>query len=194
MTDGASSLRGARRRRGNLLKFVLTLSIILFFISGQGVLWPKDFYYLESDDITKQAEWWRNYYPYTPQPDFNNAYDYIKQNWQEGDIIISAYPQFDKLFLNRSDYWLRHNLSYFKQGEEFVDDKTGREYYVGAKAINNFSEFKLITNTNNGFIVFDFMSIDGRVSWDILDYINRNYQQVFFNEINPWSKIWVYRF
>jgi hypothetical protein len=88
-------------------KLVTSLTIIiLFFLSGQGVIFPRNFYALEADDPTQLV---RSYYAYTPQPDFNDAYAKVRADKQENEIIISTHPHFNKIFLNEPGYWLAYS-------------------------------------------------------------------------------------
>ena len=78
----------------------------IFFASGQGVATHKDFYFLEADDPKVLN---RPYYAYTPQPDFNEAYQAIKFAKKPEDIVISSHPHFNKIFLGEAGYWIRYN-------------------------------------------------------------------------------------
>lgn len=169
-------------------KYILiTMVIFIFIISGQGIVWPKKFYTLESDN-PKYLN--RPYYAYTPQPDFNKAYAHIKENIKNDDIIISSHPQFNKIFLQTPGYWIKYNY----RGVDESDYGTDKEYYVNAKIINNINEIKNLTELAHGYIVLDYMSIDNRIPMEIYDYINNNSTLVFYDEINIFSKIWVYKF
>lgn len=174
--------------------FVLIIVIGLFFISGQGVLWHQNFYFLEHDDVTKPMESWRKYYFHTPQPDFNGAYKYIKGNKQKDNIVIAAFPVFNKIFLNEPGYWIKFHQNYFGDANVFKNKDRDTEYYVNAKVIDNLKELIKITNKNHGFIVLDFVSTNERISGNILNYIANNFKMVFSKETKPWIKIWVFKF
>lgn len=176
--------------RHSQLKIVsLALLILVFFISGEGVMYPKSFYFLEADNPSQQN---RPYYAYTPQPDFNRAYAKIKANLKDTDLVISSHPHFNKIFLNQPGYWIKYNYLGIEDTPNAVSDN--KEYYVGAEIINNLEEFKNITQKNHGYIVFDYMATDGRISKDIISYIQDNLKLFFFDEKNSYSKIWVYQF
>lgn len=179
----------SKKLRYNYGKLLLIVFISLFFISGQEIFYPKQFYFLESDNPDKLH---RPYYAYTPQPNFNAGYDKIKENIKPDEIIISSHPHFNKIFLNQAGYWIKyHYLGIDNTPNQTIDNK---EYYVGAEIINNLEELKNLINNNSGYILFDYMSIDGRIDPKMIDYINDNLELFFYHEINNYSKIWIYKF
>jgi 4-amino-4-deoxy-L-arabinose transferase-like glycosyltransferase len=166
-----------------------TVIILIFFISGAGLIFPKNFYFLEADDPSQLK---RPYYAYTPQPDWNLAYDKIKENLKPEETVISSHPHFNKIFLNQAGYWIRYDYLGMEDTNKTIKDN--KEYYVNAEVINNLEELKELTNNKHGYIVFDYMAIDGKISPEINNYIQNNLKLFFFNEINSYSKIWVYQF
>ena len=168
----------------------IAIIIIVFFVSGHGVLWPKSFYTLESDNPATIKN--RPYYAYTPQSDFKGAYDYIKQNKQENEIIISSHPTFNKIYLHEAGYWLHYKYLGLNDKSNYM--KNGREYYVNAEVINGLSELEQITTNNHGYIIFDFYSTQDRIPSDETSFIRTNFEQIYSQETNSYSKIWVYKF
>ena len=168
---------------------VAVLVIIFFFLSGEGIIMPKTFYVLESDSNRNPN---RPYWGYTPQPNFNAAYSYIKQNLKPGDIVIASHPHFNKIFLNQPGYWIKYD--YLGLGNTADTVKNNKEYYVGATVINNLDELKNLMSAHHGYITYDFMSQDGRISPEIINYIQTNAEQVFSDNVTEYSKIWVYKF
>ena len=176
--------------RGNILIAVCyALLAACYFFSGEGMIVPKTFYALESDSA-KDLD--RPYWGYTPQPNFNKAYDHIKTNLKPDDIVIASHPQFTKIFLDQPGYWIRYDYL----GLDKIPDatKNNREYYVGAQTINNVQELRALMSNHHGFIVYDFMSQDGRIDTEILNYIHDNAKLVYSDIVNDYSKIWVYKF
>ena len=167
--------------------FYFLFFISIFFISKHCVYTLNNFYFLESDNPKNQN---RPYYAYTPQANFNKAYKYIEENYTNQDIVISSHPHFNKIFLQKPGYWLKYKYN----GVKYPLISNDKEYYVNADVIDDLSELKNITKNKHGYIVFDFMSTDDRISQDIIKYIQSNMQLVFFDEINLYSKIWVYKF
>lgn len=168
---------------------VTILIILFFFLSGEGILAPKTFYALESDSNKNPN---RPYWGYTPQPNFNAAYVYIEQNLKEGEIVISSHPHFNKIFLNRPGYWIKYDYLGLDTVAETI--KNNKEHYVGAAVINNLDELERLMSEHHGYITFDFMSQDNRISFDVLNYISEHATQVFSDTVNDYSKIWVYKF
>ena len=167
----------------------LIIIVTIFFLSGEGIITPKNFYTLESDSNKNPN---RPYWGYTPQPNFNAAYSYIEQNLKEGEIVIASHPHFNKIFLNQPGYWIKYD--YLGLSKEADTVKQNKEHYVGATVINNLDELKKIMNEHHGYITLDFMSQDNRIPLDVLNYISQNATQVFSDTINDYSKIWVYKF
>lgn len=166
------------------------LIIILFFTMAGGVLIPQTTYYLESDN--PETIGLRPYYAYTPQPNWNLAYNFIKSEMDENDLIISSHPHFNKIFLNQAGYWIKYDyLGFDNEKMKSVDDK---EFYVGAKIIDDLIELKEITANKNGYIILDFMSIDGKISKEITEYINSTFELVFNDKVNIYSEIWIWKF
>ena len=162
---------------------------MLFFGSQHGVLLPRTQYFLESDNPEKLH---RPYYAYTPQPDFNKAYQFIAEQIQPEEIVISSQPQFNKIFLQQPGYWIKyHYLGFNKKLNTFKND---REYYVGAKVIDDLTELQEIINNHHGFLVWDYMAITDRIPSDIVNYTQDNLEFKFYNQVNGYSKIWVYKF
>jgi hypothetical protein len=167
-----------------------TTLIVIFFATGQGLLYPKSFYALESDDPSKLPG--RPYYAYTPQPNWNKAYEAIKENIKPDEIIISSHPHFNKIFLNQPGYWIKYDYLGLEKTVDQINEN--KEYYVGAEVINNLEELKKITSEKHGYIIFDYMSADGRISAETIQYIQKNLNSFFYEKTNSYSQIWVYKF
>lgn len=163
--------------------------MLTFFLTGQGLLYPKSFYALESDDPTKLN---RPYYAYTPQPNWNKAYETIEESIEPDEIIISSHPHFNKIFLGQPGYWIKYDYLGIEKTVEVIQEN--KEYYVGAEVINNLDELKKITQEKHGYIIFDYMSVDGRINPETIEYIQSNTTQFFYDKINSYSQIWVYKF
>lgn len=176
------------------MKLGLVLVILtIFFYSGAGVWYPRDFYFLEADSEEEIRRQERDYYVYTPQPDFNLAYDVIRQRKKESDIVIAAYAVFNKIFLNEPGYWIKNRFN-LAGGDTWIDPERDIEYYVGARVVDDLEELKKVMFENHGFIVLDFMSLDGRISLETFAWIKDRSKLIFFDDKNLYSKIWVYEF
>ncbi len=173
------------------LKIIYTISMAtLFFLSGHGVLVPTTAYALESDNPSDKNS---SYYAYTPQPNFNGAYDAIKEQIKPGEIIISSHPHFTQIFLNQSGYWIAYDYLGRRDRAHIYEQGT-KEPYVGATIINSLAELKTLTSNNHGYVVFDFMATDNRIDPEILAYIRTNMAGIYFNKTSDFSMIWVYQF
>jgi 4-amino-4-deoxy-L-arabinose transferase-like glycosyltransferase len=161
-----------------------------FFTVGGGVIVPRNTYYLESDNPETLGP--RPYYAYTPQPEWNAAYEYIKNNKQKTDLVISSHPQFTKIFLNQPGYWLQYN--YLGITDEPNTVKDSKEYYVGAQVVANLSELESLIKNNHGYIIFDYMAIDGKIPKAITEYIQKSTKQLFHQKTSVFSQVWVYEF
>lgn len=173
-------------------KIIIIVSIILlYFLLNIGVIYPRSFYYLESD-IPSKSLIKKNYYSYTPQPNWNEAYKMIQKNKKDDEIVISNEPQFNKIFLNEAGYYLKYTRDNITN--QTSDTKDNKEFYVNAKIINNIQELKDITNIKHGYIIFDYLFVDKDNDLDMANYINQNFKLIYFNNINEVSRVWVYKF
>lgn len=168
--------------------------LALFFTMGGGVLVPQTYYYLESDNLDSYLALLgiRPHYAYTPQPDWNAAYDFIHSHRTEGDVVVSSMPQFNKIFLHEAGYWIKYD--YLGVSERPTIIRNDREYYVGATVLDNLAELQDLTRTQHGYIVFDYMSTDGRIPEETLAYIRDTFHLVFHKSTNLYSEVWVYAF
>jgi hypothetical protein len=172
-------------------KVILWLIVLgLFATVAGGAFIPQTYYFLESDSPSALGS--RPHYAYTPQPNWNSAYAFIKANKTVEDITISSHPQFNKIFLGEAGYWIKYDYLGFDNKAQYNNDD--HEYYVGAKIMDDLAELQATIMTSHGFIVFDFMSIDGRIPQDIQEYIMTNLTLVFHEKTNEYSEIWVYKF
>ncbi len=172
------------------LKITLSVVvIILYFVSSLGALLPKDFYSLEADD---PATLQRTYYAYTPQPDFSQAYRVIEERLKSDEIVISTHPQFNKIFLGQPGYW----LAYDYLGRADIDKVTdeGKDHYVNAEVIHSLAQLQWLMETRHGYVIYDYMSIDGRLSEEIITYIQQHSGRIFYDQNHSYSQIWVYQF
>jgi len=173
---------------GKIILWIAALGVFITMAGGMFV--PQTNYYLESDDPETLGS--RPHYAYTPQPQWNNAYEFIKINKIDSDIIISSMPQFNKIFLGEAGYWIKYN--YLGLTDKQSRTSNNKEFYVGAETLNNLEEVKSITSSNHGFIIFDYMAIDEKIAPEIIKYITNTFTQVFYEKTNSYSQVWVYKF
>lgn len=165
------------------------IALGLFATIAGGVFLPQTNYFLESDNPDTLD---RPYYAFTPQPDWSVAYGYIKENKKSTELIISSHPHFNKIYLKESGYWIRYSYLGFDNKAEY--SQNDKEYYVGAKIIDDLAELRETVKSNHGYIVYDYMVIEDRIPKEILDYIENNFSLVFHEKTNSYSEVWVYRF
>jgi hypothetical protein len=186
--DTYRALRESSLRRWSWLLWVVFG--VVYIGSGSGIIVPQSQYRLEQDrtgSLRAQPS-----YAHTPQPDWNQAYEYILEKRDPGDVVISSQPVFTYLFLREPGYWLAH--SYLGRASDgFARDGKG-ERYVGAVVVRNQEELVTLMRSKSGFVVIDAMARAGRLDEDMLTYIETNSRLVFFNEQNHYSAVWVYYF
>jgi frataxin-like iron-binding protein CyaY len=158
---------------------VMGIIVITFFVSGVGAWKPQTMYFLEADG--------RHFF--VPQPDWNAAYAFIKQNKKGGEVVITSQPPFNKIFLDEPGYWIRYSYN----GKTYMKEKNDKEFYVGSKIINDVEELRGVTSTTHGYITLDFYA-KGRISKEIIQYIETNFTEVFQKTTNDYSKVSVYHF
>ncbi len=168
--------------------------LLLFFTVGTGIFIPQSFYRLESDNpaTSRTFPGTAGYYAYTPQPNWNSAYAYIKEIRTQDDIIISSHPHFTKIFLREAGYWLGYN--YHGMSNLPTTIKNDREYYVGAIVVDNLEDFVHITEGKQGFVILDYMATDNRIAEETLTHIRRKLNLVYQDKESEFSQIWIYRF
>jgi len=186
LVDLSQKIKYNYQRHALILAFIL-----LLILTKHLVIWPQQFYFLESDD---PAQFNRPHYAYTPQPDFKAAYDVVKSQLKPTDIIISAHPTFNQIYLDQPGYWIKYNYWGRKEANNFEKITDDKDFYVAAKVIDDLAELKEVTSQNHGYVVLDFMSINDRIPQEILDHITNNFTQVYHNKLNTYSQVWVYQF
>lgn len=175
-----------------LVSVLFAIGIILFLgFSKQFQIFPSKLYFLESDPSSaeqiEKSENTYDYYLYVPQPDWQRAYQYIEENRQSTDIIISPQTVFTNLYLGMKGYWLPFTF-------EWKGKLNSKDGYFDAPMISGLSKFKSTINEFHGYIVFDYHSIDQKIDTEIFDYAQKNLELVFFDTLNAFSIIWVYKF
>jgi hypothetical protein len=156
------------KNAGVLISIVFVASFSLSFVH-------KDFYKLEFG---------------APQPDFESAFRYIKENIRSGDMVISSYAHLHKLYLDQKGVWIATGHSKFESAEERMVN--GSDYYVGAPVILDPDAFRDFVGNNHGFAIFD-----GRGRPRQADYFyvlnNKGYEKKTFKSEGG-QDIWVFKF
>lgn len=170
----------SEKTRKKKLTFIALSSLIIIMVSVLNVrtfnFLPKSHYYLE---------------PSTPQPNFKGAYQEIKkENFNDEMIIISPYTPMDKIYLGKTDYCLAMNLA---GGETEEADRKERDYYNNAINIFKEEELERIINNNKGYIVIDYMATKDRLNQEIINFIFEQ-ELMFKDEYDFNNQIWVFKF
>lgn len=132
---------------------------------------------------------------YTPQPDFRAAYGYVKNNISSGDLIVSAYPYMDLIYLGRSDYAIPFSYSGRK---EDIGASEEREYYSGVKKLyrpkrtDATEELIKLQSQGNVYVSLDIMAFS-RTDDDLQDYLDDKNEFVFRSDDFREQQIYVYK-
>ena len=190
--------RSAKRElpfAGLVLAFaVLSASTIS---SQQTVFVPQKEYYLEFDPAYSVLNRW----DYTPQPDFKEAYNFVRANLQEGDVVLAAHTAMHHWYLpDTQAYWLGFLFIYdARRSSFFFMDEEGKqvEGYMGYPVIENKNDLEDVLNQQHGFVLVDHFSVSAKREAGILEYLEKRAPVVFEDQAHPerkWTKIWVGRF
>ncbi len=115
-----------------------------------------------------------------PQPEFYAAYEYIKNDMQNNDIIVSPYPYLDLIFLEKFNYILP--ISYTGD-EDDVPVHSGVGFYTGAQELVTTDQIKELSSYHDIYFILDGMGYS-RVDRRMLHYIRSGADIVFINDID----------
>lgn len=127
-----------------------------------------------------------------PHPNFNLAYSAIKSELSDSDIIISPYIPLDMAYLGRSDYFLEMSFS-GKPAELENYKKFPYDLYHKKPLIKNVEELKSIIREHHGFVIFDQLAYN-RLGEQYLSLLQKQCRQIFYEDKQPNSSIWVFTF
>jgi 4-amino-4-deoxy-L-arabinose transferase-like glycosyltransferase len=171
-------------------RLLVFLFVVLYFASPAGNLLPQERYWLESDNPAVLFP--REIYNFTPQPNWNRAYEYIATHRQSEGVVISSHPHFTNIFLHEAGYWIAYDYLGFSNSPIFRT-ADNREYYAGAQILESITDIENIFRNHHGLIIFDTMAHE-RIEENILIYINNHSELVYDRADNDYSRIWIYRF
>lgn len=160
---------------GNKKRKVL---VIIFSIS---LLAIADVFSVKSLQIIPQKQFILE--NYTPQPDFQSAYQFLQKSLKPEDSLISPYPYMDKIYLNRSSYALV--ISYTgKKGDDSITENK-QEYYSGAPEISSIGQIDSLRETGDVYILLDTMA-QSRANQKIVGYTKEYFspQSVSFSALS----------
>lgn len=127
-----------------------------------------------------------------PHPNFNLAYGAIKSQLSDSDIIISPYTPLDMAYLGRSDYFLEMSFS-GKPSELKSYKKFPYDLYHKKPLIKSAEELKSLIREHHGFVIFDQLAYN-RLGREYFSLLQNNGQEIFHEDKQPNSSIWVFKF
>ena len=158
--------------KNKIYKIFIVVSLVCLLLFSQVLFLPKNSYALEVE---------------TPQPPFEDAYTYVKENIVEGDILIVTQPAISALYFKKADYWLA--IGYEGRGINDLYNKNnlGERYtnitsiineimlkdalaYGGYIIIDPNQEYEDVIRLTNG--VYVRLTPDSNVKINILDCLN----------------------
>lgn len=147
------------------------------------VLFPQVHYPLESDSRGSQLV----YKSFTPQPDFQTAYQFIEE--RNPEILLTPYPMITRLYLDREDDQIIYiDLSGTGRAESYT-----HEVYTGLPFITQDMMESYIQNGQNGLILLDFFA-EKRMDSLLLAYIQEHSTVLVSIDRSPWSTARLYEF
>ena len=181
------------------ISIIVAISPVLTSIAltEHHVFIPQKNYFLEYDPYFKNINIW----DYTPQPDFNSAYNYIQQHRQKNDIFLVAHTAIHNWYMpNTEAYWLGF-LFIDKPGRKFfyLDNPTGgkTEGYLGLPIIATFTDLQNILLNHHGFVIIDYFAMSTDIPGPFVQYLLEKAPIRFTSELGknmPWNRVWVGRF
>jgi hypothetical protein len=178
----AAYLINAVSKRIRILILIISAVICIdFFTAKAMVFYPREMYYLEQ---------------YTPQPKFNDAYGFIKQELTPDDYIVSAYPYMDLIYLGKSSYAIA--ISYTGRDGDTSIGKS-KEYYSGTKKLYGGGKEKTavdkleeLRKKGDVYVVLDNMALS-RIKAETRNYIIDSYGDIFQSDDVVGQKVYVYK-
>lgn len=183
-------------RKGLSLKILMLFLVLSLTFQNSFTLLPQNRYFLEYDPYSSYPK-----LDYTPQPDFKKAYAFLENQSQKDDLFIVAHTAVHEFYMPGSNfYWL---------GFHFGSDLTGPNYaikeydgylvdaYTGTGIIDDLEILKGLMAENQGYVIWDYFSIDNRLDKNIRHFIENNAELIFSDRANsqlPWTQIWIYKF
>ncbi len=129
----------------------------------------------------------------SPQPNFKEGYEIIKERMTKEDIIISSYTSLNKIYLGKKGIWLPISFS-GKEGELRKRLEKGKDFYTGAPIILDDLHLVEIISFESGFIVIDQLSRN-RTPRKIEIIENNSKTTLIYQSKAPnMGNIWVYQF
>ena len=130
--------------------------------------------------------------PQTPQPDFKEAYAFVEDNIEEGEMLISSYAPVAKLYLRRPDYVVDFSMSGLEGASIDLCRNCTTERYCNISLIRNATMLEDVIAGRVGYIVID--SLAARTMDPGLLSSVQSQELVYEEERDFFSAIYVYHF
>ena len=157
-------------------RFWISLALILLIMFNYSVFIPRAFYSLEAE---------------TPQPDFKNAFNFVKENLEEDDIVITPYPTVARVYGVDVDYVLDYNPSGRTNGTIKSRKNPDIDWYT-KKEVLKLNKFGDTISDKTGYILVDKFSL-GRMGKSFSNLIV-NSTEIKKNNRSLYSEIYIYEF
>lgn len=160
--------------------------ITIFFISLLAII---DVFSVKSLQVIPQKQFVLE--NYTPQPDFQSAYQFLQKSLKPEDFLISPYPYMDKIYLNHPSYSLAISYTGKENAESMTKNK--KEYYSGAPEISSIGRINSLRESGDVYILLDTMA-ESRANQKIVEYAKEYFssQSVSFGSFSG-DVITIYR-
>ena len=161
------------KNRGNawLRKTIPTLALLIplaaFLLAGNFTFNPRSHYDLG---------------PTATQGEFRHAYEYIAQNWENGDIVVSSLTPLTYWYLCRSDYWIQFSYWGFSTPPK-------KDVYTSAAVIGTANDMRELVSEERGWVVLEIMAL-GKMNQSLRQYIE---EELEFVGGASGRGVWVYR-
>lgn len=161
----------------------LKVGLVTLLISiGPGfILWPQTHFPLESDSAESNF----SYKSFTPQPNFEAAYQYIQQ--VQPDVLITPYPAISRL------YGATDTISMYIDLTGTIPKTPERELYTGTPYIDINTLAELRSDEQSEIILLDFFA-ERRMNVTMKTYLETHGTVVYEDKNSPWSQVTLYSF
>jgi len=150
--------------------YVIALVLVISLMFSGFVFIPQAEYDLEKE---------------TPQPNFDKAYGFVKENMNKDDVVIDAYPALGYYYLGKVDYALNFSLTGKNDEEKLVNTDVYRNL--------TFVDINTLKELDDYWIVLDKLALR-RLNEEERNYIlNLTFYEEASEDKNLWSGVSVYR-
>lgn len=159
--------RGNAWLRETIPALALLVPLAAFLLAGNFTFTPRSHY-----DLGPTAQ----------QGEFRHAYEYIAQNWENSDIVVSSLTPLTYWYLGRSDYWIQFSYWGFPTPPE-------NDFYTSAVVIGTTNDMRELVSEERGWVVLEIMAL-GKMDQSLRRYIEEELE--FVGEASG-RGVWVYR-